>query len=190
MGQLVEDLLTLARIDERRESKLAPFDMFHLAVDATNDAFATSPDREITLVGLTDDVAPCSAPVVGDEPRMRQVVANLLTNAMRYTPEGSPLEVAVGVRQEAPGVPRAIIEVRDHGPGVSDQEAEKVFRRFYRADTSRNRQTGGSGLGLAIVSAIVERHGGTVRMDRTPGGGATVHIEIPALLPEAAAKVA
>ncbi|BAV86425.1 osmosensitive K+ channel histidine kinase KdpD [Rothia aeria] len=103
MGQLVEDLLTLARIDERRESKLAPFDMFHLAVDATNDAFATSPDREITLVGLTDDVAPCSAPVVGDEPRMRQVVANLLTNAMRYTPEGSPLEVAVGVRQEAPG---------------------------------------------------------------------------------------
>ena len=130
MGQLVEDLLTLARIDERRESKLAPFDMFHLAVDATNDAFATSPDREITLVGLTDDVAPCSAPVVGDEPRMRQVVANLLTNAMRYTPEGSPLEVAVGVRQEAPGVPRAIIEVRDHGPGIHGEDRERVFERF------------------------------------------------------------
>ena len=84
----------------------------------------------------------------------------------------------------------AVVEVRDHGPGVSDQDAEKVFRRFYRADTSRNRQTGGSGLGLAIVSAIIERHGGTVRMDRTPGGGATVHIEIPALLPDAATKVA
>ena len=84
----------------------------------------------------------------------------------------------------------AIVEVRDHGPGVSDQDAEKVFRRFYRADTSRNRQTGGSGLGLAIVSAIIERHGGTVRMDRTPGGGATVHIEIPALLPDTAAEVA
>ena len=84
----------------------------------------------------------------------------------------------------------AVVEVRDHGPGVSDQDAEKVFRRFYRADTSRNRQTGGSGLGLAIVSAIIERHGGTVRMDRTPGGGATVHIEIPALLPDTAAEVA
>ena len=84
----------------------------------------------------------------------------------------------------------AVVEVRDHGPGVSDQDAEKVFRRFYRADTSRNRQTGGSGLGLAIVSAIIERHGGTVRMDRTPGGGATVHIEILALLPDAATKVA
>ena len=97
---------------------------------------------------------------------------------------GSPGPAAEDVRTVA------VVEVRDHGPGVSDQEAEKVFRRFYRADTSRNRQTGGSGLGLAIVSAIVERHGGTVRMDRTPGGGATVHIEIPALLPEAAAKVA
>ena len=86
MGQLVEDLLTLARIDERRESKLAPFDLFHLAVDASNDAYATSPDREVSLVGLTDDVAPTSAPVIGDESRMRQVVANLLTNAMRYTP--------------------------------------------------------------------------------------------------------
>lgn len=91
MGQLVEDLLTLARIDERRESKLAPFDLFHLAVDASNDAYATSPDREVSLVGLTDDVAPTSAPVIGDESRMRQVVANLLTNAMRYTPAGTPL---------------------------------------------------------------------------------------------------
>ena len=90
MGQLVEDLLTLARIDERRESKLAPFDLFHLAVDASNDAYATSPDREVSLVGLTDDVAPTSAPVIGDESRMRQVVANLLTNAMRYTPAGTP----------------------------------------------------------------------------------------------------
>ena len=71
MGQLVEDLLTLARIDERRESKLALFDLFHLAVDASNDAYATSPDREVSLVGLTDDVAPTSAPVIGDESRMR-----------------------------------------------------------------------------------------------------------------------
>jgi len=96
VGQLVEDLLTLARIDERRESKLAPFDLFNLAVDASNDAYATSPDREVSLVGLTDDVAPTSAPVIGDESRMRQVVANLLTNAMRYTPAGTPLQTAAG----------------------------------------------------------------------------------------------
>ena len=75
--------------------------------------------------------------------------------------------------------------MRDHGPGVSDQDAQKVFRRFYRADTSRNRETGGSGLGLASVSAIIERHGGTVRMLHTPGGGATVRIELPALLSDA-----
>ena len=181
MGQLVEDLLTLARIDERRESKLAPFDMFHLAVDATNDAFATSPDREITLVGLTDDVAPCSAPVVGDEPRMRQVVANLLTNAMRYTPEGSPLEVAVGVRQEAPGVPRAIIEVRDHGPGIHGEDRERVLERFYRTDTSRSRETGGTGLGLSIVAAIVEQHDGHIRIEETDGGGATFVVSLPVL---------
>ena len=90
MGQLVEDLLTLARIDERRESKLAPFDLFNLAVDASNDAYATAPDRAVSLVGLNEEVAPTSATVLGDESRLRQVVANLLTNAMRYTPDGSP----------------------------------------------------------------------------------------------------
>ena len=148
--------------------------------------------------------------VIGDKDRLSQVLTNLLGNVLRHTPEDSPVEVAVGVRTETPAVHAtaaggaaagrgvaphpsaasdedartiAVVEVRDHGPGVSDQDVEKVFRRFYRADTSRNRKTGGSGLGLAIVSAIVERHGGTVRMDRTPGGGATVHIEIPALLP-------
>ena len=73
----------------------------------------------------------------------------------------------------------AVVEVRDHGPGVPPAEAAKIFQRFYRADTSRNRETGGSGLGLAIVAAIVERHGGFVRMDQTPGGGATVHLELP-----------
>ncbi len=132
-------------------------------------------------MGLTDDVAPCSAPVVGDEPRMRQVVANLLTNAMRYTPEGSPLEVAVGVRQEAPGVPRAIIEVRDHGPGIHGEDRERVFERFYRTDTSRSRETGGTGLGLSIVAAIVEQHDGHIRIEETDGGGATFVVSLPVL---------
>ena len=179
MGQLVEDLLTLARIDERRESKLAPFDLFHLAVDASNDAYATSPDREVSLVGLTDDVAPTSAPVIGDESRMRQVVANLLTNAMRYTPAGTPLEIAVGVREDVPGYPLSVIEVRDHGPGIHGEDRERVFERFYRTDTSRSRDTGGTGLGLSIVAAILEQHDGSVHIEETPGGGATFVISLP-----------
>ena len=179
MGQLVEDLLTLARIDERRESKLAPFDLFHLAVDASNDAYATSPDREVSLVGLTDDVAPTSAPVIGDESRMRQVVANLLTNAMRYTPAGTPLEIAVGVREDIPGYPLSVIEVRDHGPGIHGEDRERVFERFYRTDTSRSRETGGTGLGLSIVAAILEQHDGSVHIEETPGGGATFVISLP-----------
>ena len=179
MGQLVEDLLTLARIDERRESKLAPFNLFHLAVDASNDAYATSPDREVSLVGLTDDVAPTSAPVIGDESRMRQVVANLLTNAMRYTPAGTPLEIAVGVREDVPGHPLSVIEVRDHGPGIHGEDRERVFERFYRTDTSRSRETGGTGLGLSIVAAILEQHDGSVHIEETPGGGATFVISLP-----------
>lgn len=179
MGQLVEDLLTLARIDERRESKLAPFDLFHLAVDASNDAYATSPDREVSLVGLTDDMAPTSAPVIGDESRMRQVVANLLTNAMRYTPAGTPLEIAVGVREDVPGYPLSVIEVRDHGPGIHGEDRERVFERFYRTDTSRSRETGGTGLGLSIVAAILEQHDGSVHIEETSGGGATFVISLP-----------
>ena len=179
MGQLVEDLLTLARIDERRESKLAPFDLFNLAVDASNDAYATAPDRAVSLVGLNEEVAPTSATVLGDESRLRQVVANLLTNAMRYTPNGSPLEIAVGVREEVPGFPLSVLEVRDHGPGIHGEDRERVFERFYRTDTSRSRETGGTGLGLSIVAAIIEQHEGRIHIEETDGGGATFVISLP-----------
>ena len=178
MGQLVEDLLTLARIDERRESKLAPFDLFNLAVDASNDAYATAPDRAVSLVGLNEEVAPTSATVLGDESRLRQVVANLLTNAMRYTPNGSPLEIAVGVREEVPGFPLSVLEVRDHGPGIHGEDRERVFERFYRTDTSRSRETGGTGLGLSIVAAIIEQHEGRIHIEETDGGGATFVISL------------
>ena len=179
MGQLVEDLLTLARIDERRESKLAPFDLFNLAVDASNDAYATAPDRAVSLVGLNEEVAPTSATVLGDESRLRQVVANLLTNAMRYTPDGSPLEIAVGVREEVPGFPLSVLEVRDHGPGIHGEDRERVFERFYRTDASRSRETGGTGLGLSIVAAIIEQHEGRIHIEETDGGGATFVISLP-----------
>ena len=179
MGQLVEDLLTLARIDERRESKLAPFDLFNLAVDASNDAYATAPDRAVSLVGLNEEVAPTSATVLGDESRLRQVVANLLTNAMRYTPDGSPLEIAVGVREEVHGFPLSVLEVRDHGPGIHGEDRERVFERFYRTDASRSRETGGTGLGLSIVAAIIEQHEGRIHIEETDGGGATFVISLP-----------
>jgi two-component system OmpR family sensor kinase len=110
---------------------------------------------------------------------LRQVVGNLVGNALRYTPEGSPIEVAVGVRTSDGGQKYSVIEVRDHGPGISEEDASKVFERFYRADTSRTRETGGSGLGLAIVAAIVGSHGGSVRVERTDGGGATLVVSLP-----------
>jgi two-component system OmpR family sensor kinase len=178
MGQLVEDLLTLARIDEQRPLEVKPVDLMVLGHDAAFDARATAPDRSISVVGL-DGGKPRSAPTLGDEARLRQVVANLMTNALRYTPEGSPIEIAVGVAPVLHGTSDSVLEVRDHGPGISEDDAAKVFERFYRADTSRHRETGGTGLGLAIVAALVAQHDGTVRLEETPGGGATLSIRLP-----------
>jgi two-component system OmpR family sensor kinase len=178
MGQLVEDLLTLARVDEQRPLEAKPLDLLLLGNDAAMDARASAPDRDIKVIGL-DGAGPQSAPIVGDEGRLRQVVANLMTNALRYTPEGSPIEIAVGVEPVIDDKKDSVIEVRDHGPGISEEEAARVFERFYRADSSRYRETGGTGLGLAIVAALVAQHDGTVRLLETEGGGATMSIRIP-----------
>lgn len=178
MGEMVEDLLMLARIDEQRPLQMDPVDLLVLAQDAAVDAQASDPDRRIKVIAL-DGGAPPSAPTAGDEARLRQVMANLLTNAMRYTPPGSPIEIAVGVERVIDDRLNAIIEVRDHGPGISEDDAARVFERFYRADTSRTRETGGTGLGLAIVAAIVAQHDGTVRINDTAGGGATLSLRLP-----------
>ncbi|WP_306418627.1 sensor histidine kinase [Arthrobacter pityocampae] len=178
MGQLVEDLLTLARIDEQRRPDVKPVDLAVLGHDAAFDARATAPDRTISVIGL-DGGSPRSAPTRGDEARLRQVVANLMTNALRYTPAGSPIEIAVGVAPVLHGHSDSVLEVRDHGPGIAEDDAAKVFERFYRADSSRHRETGGTGLGLAIVAALVAQHDGTVRLEETPGGGATLAIRLP-----------
>ncbi|GGH61534.1 sensor histidine kinase [Rothia aerolata] len=179
MGQLVEDLLTLARIDERRETENRQVSLLSIATDASNDAFATAPDREVEVVGLQDGAEPTEALVYGDEMRLRQVVANLMTNALRYTPEGSPLEIAVGTSVQDDGTRLAEVQVRDHGPGIHGEERQRVFERFYRADTSRTRETGGTGLGLSIVAGIVEQHDGSVEILETPGGGATFALRFP-----------
>lgn len=197
MGRLVDDLLQLARMDEGRQMTMDRVDLTAIAAGALTDMMVLAPQRNCALLPLDEDDAAAGreAPqvtVIGDKDRLSQVLTNLLGNVVRHTPEDSPVEIAVGAvpgsqalnpRPDSSGpVPEtmAVVEVRDHGPGVSKQDAEKVFERFYRADTSRNRETGGSGLGLAIVSAIMGRHGGTARMLRTPGGGATVRLEMPA----------
>ncbi|WP_313821930.1 HAMP domain-containing sensor histidine kinase [Citricoccus sp.] len=195
MGQLVEDLLTLARLDEQRPLEHRPVDLMLLAHDAVLDARVNAPDREISLEGL-DGGRAGAAPTLGDEGKIRQVVTNLVTNALRYSPAGTPLEIAVGTVDVLPGSVHAdgrqvhgsrdsVIEIRDHGPGIDEQDASRVFERFYRADSSRQRETGGTGLGLAIVAAIVAQHDGTVRLEQTPGGGATMSVRMPWVDPSA-----
>ncbi|MCI9890013.1 HAMP domain-containing histidine kinase [Micrococcales bacterium 31B] len=188
MGSLVEDLLRLARLDEKPEPvSLQPVDFTVLATDASGDLRALDPTRRVRVTALleSDEVRPCYA--VGDENMLRQVVTNLMGNTARHTEAGTPVEFAVGVApvnsRGEPG-PVAVLEVRDHGPGIDPSHARKVFERFYRTDSSRVREGrgrgGGAGLGLAIVDSIVTSHHGCIAVNPTPGGGATFRLEIPA----------
>ena len=178
MAQLVEDLLMLARLDEQRPLEMAPVDLLVLGQDSVEDTKVRAPERTVKLVGLHSS-APSPASTRGDEARIRQVIANLLTNALRYTPQDSPLEIAVGVKSVVGDKIDAVLEIRDHGPGIPEEDAKRIFERFYRADSSRQRETGGSGLGLAIVAAIVAQHDGHVQLRDTPGGGATLAVHLP-----------
>ncbi|WP_231901732.1 sensor histidine kinase [Microbacterium sp. T32] len=249
MGALVEDLLALARLDERRDVAITTLDLRPIAKDAALDLRVTSPQREVTVDDTTSRAAiilpvmtldaeqpaegaasasgrrrtapttsamaiagatlsrlrrrrdagdttagaeadtherdassgpqrmPSLAPIVlGDENRVRQVVANLLGNARRFTPDDSPIGLRVGVDA---ATDMGWIEVIDHGEGVPEQIREQIFQRFWRADTSRTRETGGSGLGLSIVASIVDLLHGTVEVTDTPGGGATFRVSLP-----------
>ena len=179
MSGLVEDLLTLARLDEQPTASMGDVDLTVLAADATADARVRAPERRITMTGLSGPVS--ATPVWGSESRLRQVVTNLVANAIRHTPDGRASELAVGV-DGADGV----IEVRDHGDGIPSGTAHRVFERFYRADPSRGRSAGGgNGLGLAIVAAIVAAHHGRVGVHETPGGGATFVVRIPTVRSQA-----
>ncbi len=180
MSGLVEDLLTLARMDNRRPMKLTSVDMTVLAGDAVQDARVRESERPIRLTGLArGPIVP--AVLRGDEARLRQVVTNLLVNALTHTPAGSPVEIAVGPVGE-----RVRLEVRDHGRGIPAEDRPRVFERFFRKDPARGRrEQGGHGLGLAIVAAIVEAHGGRVGLDETPGGGATFIVDLPRSAPGA-----
>ena len=252
MGELVEDLLELARLDEAKPLQVAPVDLLPLARDAALDAMASAPERTVTVVvaepdpalpdehdldeqrhadharsgasgrrrtaapgasrqvstatgpiafagatiarlrsrraramplvvapGAPDPVPPeMAAVVLAEENKIRQVITNLMGNAMRFTPPDSPLELVVHVD---PNRRFGMLDIVDHGEGVPPQIRDKIFQRFWRADTSRTRTTGGSGLGLAIVSGIIAAHRGTVDVFETPGGGATFRIGLPLL---------
>jgi two-component system OmpR family sensor kinase len=183
MGGLVEDLLLLARLDDRRPGRSEPVDLAVLAGDAAHDARGLDPSRHVQLLGVGSAAGPVPSMVTGDEDRLRQVVANLVANAIRHTPPGTPIEIAVGVERAGPE-PKAVLEIRDHGPGLSPGQTPRVFERFYRVDASRSRgQGGGSGLGLSIVAAIVAAHGGSVTVLRTSGGGATFRVDFPLAVP-------
>jgi two-component system OmpR family sensor kinase len=174
MGALVEDLLALARLDESRPLEVAEVDLTLVAHDAAMDARAFDPERTVSVV--RNDGAPLSSPLIiqANDDKVRQVITNLMGNALRFTPEKSPLEIAIGVDKDS-----ATISVVDHGEGIPAQIRDKIFERFWRADSSRTRETGGSGLGLAIVASIVNAHNGTINVTQTPGGGATFTVTLP-----------
>jgi two-component system, OmpR family, sensor kinase len=179
MGLLVDDLLLLARLDQQRPFEHSPVDLRVLATDAVEAARATAPDREIRLdlpTGGADD----ELVVAGDEPRLRQVLSNLLDNALAYSPTEAPITV-LGGRTRRDGRDLAFVQVRDRGPGLIPEQAERVFERFYRTDRARSRAHGGTGLGLSIVAAITAAHGGSVELDTAPGEGATFRVLLPRL---------
>jgi len=168
MGVLVEDLLLLARLDQGRPLERNPVDLAAIAREVVADATVLETGRPITVEASSPVV------VLGDEQRLRQVVANLVRNALDHTPAGTPVEVRVGVETT-----RAVLTVTDHGPGIAPEHLPRIFERFYRADASRARESGGMGLGLAIVASIAEAHGGSARVESEMGSGATFIVEIP-----------
>ena len=179
MGLLVEDLLLLARLDQQRPLARQPIDLLSLAGDAVHDARLLAPSRTIDL-----SVQPGAAFLVtGDEPRLRQVIGNLMSNALTHTPDGTPIEVSIGSGTLDPGLPNSApavtLDVTDHGPGMTPEQAQRVFERFYRTDQARTRATGGSGLGLAIVNALVTAHGGVASVRTASNQGATFRIALP-----------
>ena len=184
LGLMVDELLLLTRLDEHPNGPgdpprpFAPVDLMVLAADAVQDARARAPGRTVRMTGLDGPLH--STMVSGDEAGLRQVLTNLIANAVRYTPEGTDIEVLVGLRDAA-----AYVVVRDHGPGIGAELRERVFERFFRADAARNSAHGGSGLGLAIVSAIVTAHSGSVDVTETSEGGATFTVQIPSIAQQA-----
>ncbi|MFF1304345.1 sensor histidine kinase [Streptomyces sp. NPDC058307] len=159
MGAMVDDLLLLARLDAGRPLEAATVDLTRLVLDALTDARATGSDHRWEL-----DLPAEPVTVTGDEHRLHQVLANLLSNARLHTPAGT--KVTVTLETDATDV---LLKVHDDGPGIPEDIQAGVFERFTRADRSTKAETGGAGLGLSIVAAVVEAHGGSVTLESGPG---------------------
>ena len=168
MSTLVDDMLLIARLDQGRPLEKKPVDLQAIAADAASDARAVAPQRQITLT------APGPVMVEGDDLRIRQVVGNLVRNALVHTPQQAAIEIGVSTEN---GTGR--MSVADHGPGLEAKEMARIFEPFYRVDPSRSRDSGGAGLGLSIVSAVVSAHGGKVSVKETSGGGVTFEVDLP-----------
>jgi two-component system, OmpR family, sensor kinase len=175
MKLLVEDLLLLARVDQTRTAERAPVDLAVLAADACSDAVAAAPDRNVTLD------APEPVVIAGDQTHLRQAISNLVTNAVRHTPPGTPIEVSARLTNGA-----AAVSVRDHGAGLDAEALTHAFDRFWQADKARVGT--GAGLGLAIVSSIAGEHGGTATAANAPGGGAVFSLQLPLNTPAVASR--
>jgi two-component system, OmpR family, sensor kinase len=184
MGMLVEDLLLLARLDQERPLEREPVDLRIIAADAVVAARAAAPDRAVEL-----EVAPDTGAliVLGDDLRLRQVVGNLMTNALTHTPTGTPVTLRL-----AADAGYGELSVTDLGPGLAEDQLDRIFERFYRVDTARTRRMdqdpatrpvpshpAGTGLGLPIVGALVTAHGGTVDVRSAPSQGATFTVRLP-----------
>ncbi len=177
MGVLVDDLLLLARLDQQRPLEITDVDMVDLVTDAVAAARAGAPDRAVAI-HVAEPAVGLSVP--GDPLRLRQVVDNLLSNALRYSPTDQPVAVRVDAVPGEGGRPGwATIAVVDHGAGMPPEVAARAFERFYRADAARSRADGGSGLGLSIVAAIVAAHGGRVDLDTGVGQGCRFTVWLP-----------
>ena len=177
MTGLVESLLALARLDDGGKLETAKADLVSLATEVAKDFSVTNPNYKVNLVSLEGKPLAKTFKQVAkvNANSIRQVLTNLLNNAGRFSAEGSTIEIAFGSERND----EVIFEVRDRGEGIPEQLRAKVFERFYRADNSRNRETGGSGLGLAICSTIIDRHDGEIVALETPGGGATFRVTLP-----------
>ena len=171
MGALVEDLLLLARLDQSPEVEKLPVNLNEVIRDAIESAKVSSPDHTIEMRLPAED-----SYVLGDRKRIHQVIANLLENARSHTPAGTKIMVTIDELESSTEV-----SVSDNGPGLAKEDQERIFERFYRADSSRTRavKTEGSGLGLSIVKAIMQAHGGDVRVESEPGKGATFVLTFP-----------
>lgn len=171
LGRLANDLITLQRIEGATgELPLSRVDMASIAQHAI-EGLAPLTEARGVLVELTGK----AAPVLGDRDRLQQVFANLIDNASRVTPEGKTITIELADEGD-----RVVARVLDEGPGIAEKDAERIFDRFYRAQSSRDRGSGGAGLGLAIVAAIVTAHGGSITAAPRPEGGSVFTLHFPA----------